>query len=155
MYDDRSVKILTKWIDNQSASIMPPPEKKYWWNIPQEGQKFHKRFKNYNRLQRTAYHWTECNRVILESFSTLPTNATRVVRLEDIVNNEANLKDMIEFIGIRYDNLFFEYMQTPRNVFFPMSFKLTRNQNIQFEEICNSMMKKLGYDSEEVNEIKY
>ena len=36
-----------------------------------------------------------------------------------------------------------------------MSFKLTRNQNIQFEEICNSMMKKLGYDSEEVNEIKY
>ena len=155
MYDDKSVKILTKWIDDQQTNIMPPPEKKYWWNIPQVGQKFHKRFKNYNRLQRTAFHWTECNRVILESFSNLPQNTSKVVRLEDIVRSETDLKDMIEFIGIKYDNLFFKYMQTPRNVFFPMSFKLTRNQNVQFEEICNSMMKKLGYDIEEVNEIKY
>ena len=30
-----------KWLDNKKNELIPPPEKKYWWNIPQKNQNFH------------------------------------------------------------------------------------------------------------------
>ena len=155
MYDDNSVKIMENWLNNRKELTIPPPEKKYWWNIPQENQPFYEEFKEFNRLQRAAYHWSECNRFVLECFENLNDDQKMTVRLEDIVNNEIELRKTIEFMGIKYDPLFFEYLQTPRNVFFPLHFQLTPKQNKEFDSICSGMMRKLGYKDKDTYVVNY
>ena len=155
MYDDESVKIMQEWLDNKKELPTPPPEKKYWWNIPQKYQPFYDEFKKFNRLQRTAYHWSECNRFVLECFKRLNKDQTLVVRQEDIVSDETELKKTIEFMGIEYDPIYFEYVQTPRNVFFPLDFQLTPTQNEEFDLICSDMMEKLGYKDKETYVVDY
>jgi len=155
MYDDRSVSILKKWLDNKKNELIPPPEKKYWWNIPQKNQNFHEEFKDFNRLQRVAYHWYTCNKVVLDSFEKIPKSQQYIVKLEELVKEEKKLKDVIKFLEIKFDHLFVKYLQTPRNVFFPLDFQLTKKQLKQFNEICLPLMIELGYNKDKSYVVKY
>ncbi len=154
MYDDDSVAELSAWLRN-SAGIAPPAEKRYWWNIPQPGQPFHEVFGTFDRLQRVCYHWNEANRTILDCFSKLNADRTKIVRLEDLKEDAALLKSCIEFMGLSYDRCYFEYLQTPRNVFLPLDFQLTRGQLAKFYEICDPIMEKLGYTDERTYRVEY
>ena len=154
MYDDNSVDILTRWLDNPSLPY-PPPEKRIWWNIPQEGNPWHKDFPMFNRLQRVSYHWAESNRVILESFSHLEPSRVKLVKLEELCNDSVLLEEALNFVGVPMDDTFLPYLQTPRNVFLPLDFQLTRHQLPLFNEICGPMMKTLGYDQTESYHVKY
>ncbi len=58
-------------------------------------------------------------------------------------------------MGIEYDPIYFEYVQTPRNVFFPLDFQLTPTQNEEFDLICSDMMEKLGYKDKETYVVDY
>lgn len=155
MYDDLSTSIMQRWIENRNILPPPPPEKKYWWNIPQSGQNMCYEFRSFNRLQRISWHWRECNLQILESFSRLPKDRTRIVRLEDMVNEKSVLKDTLDFIEIEYDDLYFSFLKKPRNVFFPMDFQLTSRQFDQFYAICADMMKRFGYDKRPLYEVQF
>ncbi|MHA1360795.1 MAG: sulfotransferase family protein [Candidatus Helarchaeota archaeon] len=155
MYDDKSVKIMQYWLSNRDSAPMPPPEKKYWWNIPQKGQPFAKEFTKFNRFQRCCYQWREANRVILESFKKIPEKQQLLVKLEELTTNRDVLKRFLDFFEIEYKEHFFEYLQIPQNVFFPMDFKLTDNQLKQFNKIAHDMMETLGYADKEEYRVKY
>lgn len=155
MYDDESVQILSNWIDDPINLPSPPPEKRYWWNIPQKNQLWHKEFNHFDRLQRVAWHWSECNRSIISSFSNLPDNQVKVVKLEDLTSNIEILKDTLDFLNIPYDESYFTYLQTPKNVFFPLDFQLTKPQLEKFWPICGDMMNFFGYNKKDVYNVKY
>jgi len=155
MYDDESVRIMQKWLSNRDKLPIPPPEKKYWWNIPQPGQPFHNDFKNLNRFQRCCYQWVESNRIILDSLEKVPEEQKLFVKLEELTNNRETLRQFLKFFDVEYEEHYFEFIQVPQNVIFPMDFKLTDEQMEQFEQIAGSMMEKLGYAGTEEYGVDY
>ena len=91
----------------------------------------------------------------MDSFAKLDPSRVCKIRLEDVRKDQELLRKVIEFIGIKYDSTFFEYLQTPRNVFFPLDFQLTESQLNLFNRICSQMMERLGYKNEELYIVKY
>lgn len=155
MYDDESVKVMQIWLDNRDSVPMPPPEKKYWWNIPLKGNPFAEEFQRFDRFQRCCYHWRESNRVIRESLKKIPQDQQLTVKLEELTVQKDILKKFLAFFDVEYEDHFFEFLQTPQNVFFPMDFKLTDIQLKQFYEIASDMMEELGYSDREEYVVKY
>ena len=155
MYDDDSVRIMQDWLSHRNSAYIPPPEKKYWWNIPQKGQLFAEDFPKFNRFQRCCYQWREANRVIIDSLKKIPKNQQLLVKLEELTTHKDVLKRFLEFFVVEYGNHFFEFLQTPQNVFFPMDFKLTDKQTKQFNQIAGDMMNRLGYANKEEYIVDY
>lgn len=156
MYDDRSTTSLSNWLASPAGSLpCPPPEKRFWWNIPQPGQPWHDEFPGFERIQRVAYHWAECNRVILESFSRLSPHRVKIVKLEELRRDTNLLEETLDFLGVPMDETYMPYLQTPRNVFLPLDFQLTNQQLQAFEAICGPMMRTLGYSQNEVYSVDY
>jgi len=155
MYDDASVAIMQRWLADRKVLPMPPPEKKYWWNIPQPGQPFHEEFPRFGQFERACYQWAESNRVILESLEKIPKEQKLFVRLEELVSQQRILADFLNFCGIEYEDHFFEFLQTPQNVIIPMDFKLTDEQRRQFQGIAAPMMERLGYGESDEYEVRY
>jgi hypothetical protein len=154
MYDDASTKLLKNWLDGKD-DVMPPAEKPIWWNIPQTGQPWHDEFPSFDRLQRVSYHWAEVNRVIIESFSKIAADRVMLVRLEDLVSSESKLDEVLEFLNIPKCDAYAEYLKTPRNVFMPLDFQLTKSQLRLFDQICDPMMTRLGYTQKEAYRVSY
>lgn len=155
MYDDESTACLSQWLADPQSGPCPPPEKRIWWNIPQGGQPWHEAFPTFDRLQRVAYHWAECNRLIIESFSRLAATRVKVVKLEELRREPTLLEETLEFLGVPMDETFMPYLQTPRNVFLPLDFHLTHRQLVAFQAICGPMMGTLGYDQQDAYCVEY
>jgi len=155
MYDDESVRIMEQWLQSPTEYPTPPPEKKYWWNIPRPGMPFYQEFKAFNRFQRICYHWAEVNRIIARDFRSLPPGQKLSVRLEDLTSNREVVRNLLAFFDVDYQEHFFEFLQTPRNVIFPMDFKLTKEQGNQFYKIASPMMEHLGYMGKKEYAVKY
>lgn len=155
MYDDTSVRLLSEWIRNPKKYPEPPPEKKYWWNIPQKGQRWYREFPTFSQFERICYHWVEALRVIEESFRQLPASQTLEVRLEDLVSQKNTLKKFFDFLDIPYEASYHDYLQKPRNVFFPMDFDLTEEQLQKFTSFSNETMKRFGYTSKKIQKMRY
>ncbi|MGV7033166.1 sulfotransferase family protein [Methylobacterium symbioticum] len=154
-YDDDSTAALSAWLDDPASVPRPPAEKKYWWNIPRRGQPFFEAFPGFDQYQRMAYHWSESNRVILDSFAQIPDAQKLFVRLEDLTSDRDLLARFLGMVGIPYGDAYFETMQTPQGVFFPMDFKLTPKQAAQFTAIAWPMMERLGYAEREPYRVTY
>ncbi len=155
IYDDDSVAILSSWLEN-SQLPEPPPEKRYWWNVPQAGQPFCAEFQSFDQFRRICYHWREVGRVIEESFGAVPEAQRITVKLEDLVSNRATLTRLLKFIGLNFRETLFQALQTPQNVFFPMDFMLTAEQKAAFGSIASDTMDRLGYDNNsDCYEVKY
>jgi hypothetical protein len=155
IYDDESVGKLTQWLTQQSEQPLPPPEKKYWWNIPRQGQPHAEEFPAFNQFQRICYHWENCNRFIGTQLEELPSDTWHCVKLEDLTSDQKTLASLLEFVEIPYQEAYFEALQTPQNVFFPMDFQLTEEQLFMFNDICTPMMQKLGYSGMESYVVQY
>ena len=155
MYDDHGMRVLRDWLEHPDELPCPPPEKRYWWNVPRPGQPWHAEFASFSRLQRVAYHWAESNRIIAQSFAELPPERVKLVRLEDLVADASVLAETLEFIGTPLDDTYPRYLRTPRNVFLPLDFQLTRQQLEQFWPICRPMMRALGYEQKEAYHVSY
>jgi hypothetical protein len=136
MYDDESVGILRNWMENPKKYPEPPPEKKYWWNLPPE---------QYSRFERICYHWAEINRTIAGSFRKIPRKNSWTVKLEDLTQKKAVLKKFLSYFAVPWDEEYYEFVRTPQGVFFPMDLKMTENEQRMFDRICGQTMKKLGY----------
>lgn len=145
IYDDESVSKLAGWLAAPENVPRPPPEKKYWWNIPQPGQPFAEEFSSFNQFQRICYHWQRCNQEIMTQLRRLSVDSWHTAKLEEISTDVDRLKAAIDFMGLPYDPAYFEALQTPQNVFFPMDFQLNKEQQVLFDEICSPMMQELGY----------
>lgn len=155
IYDEENMKIIQKWRQNKTVLPMPPPEERYWWVIPHNGQPFAKEFPSFSQFQRICYFWSEINRVILESLENIPEGQKLFIRLEDIISNKDSLRKLLDFLEIKYDEHYFEEIQRPHNVIFPEDFKLTDEQLGQFYKIGGKMMHKLGYGNSEEYRVRY
>lgn len=155
IYDDKSTKILYEWYLNPGKRLMPPPEKKYWWNIPPKNHPLHEKFTKFSRFERICYHWQEAYKVILEKKEEL-NDRILLMKLEEITSSEETLMKIFAFLGIEYEPVYFQFLKTPKNVFFPFDFKLTQEQEDIFWNICGGIMEKLGYSRETKQyEVKY
>ena len=155
IYDDTSVKIMTDWLNNPDKLPEPPPEKKYWWNIPQKGQPFYKDFPSFNQFERICYHWTEVIRVINKAFKNIPKKQKFEIKLEDLVSNKNALKRFLTFFEVEYKEHFFEYLKRPQNVFFPMNFDLTMDELKSFNKIAGETLRMLGYKEKKAYIVNY
>jgi len=155
IYDDVSVEIVRQWLQHPREFLRPPPEKKYWWNVPVPGQPFHEAFATFDQFERICYHWRTCNEVIADAFGRLPAASVHLVRLEDLTADESVARQVLEFIGVDWDPSMFEALQTPQNVFFPMDFQLVDEQQAKFDRICASVMSTLGYAGKEAYVVEY
>lgn len=157
MYDDKSVEALSRWLkERESGSVpMPPPEKKYWWNIPQEGQPFFAEFPKFDQFQRACYQWAQSNRAILDSLKDLPAERKLTVKLEELSTDKETFGKFLDFFGVDYEERLFEFVKVPRNAVFPMDFKLTSTQLSQFSEIASDMMRELGYEGKPEYRVDY
>lgn len=155
MYENESLKLMLEWLNDRENMPMPPPEKKYWWNIPQKGQPFYEEFPTFDHFQRACYQWREANRILIESLESVPEEQKLFVKLEDLTTKKDALKSLLAFFDTEYEDHFFEALQTPQNVIYPMDFKLTETQLRQFNEIAGDMMEGLGYADTEEYTVKY
>jgi hypothetical protein len=147
MYDKKSVDSLRNWINEPLKNPIPPPQKKYWWNIPINDMPFTNEFPKFNQFERAVYHWVESNRVASESLRDfVPSSQQLTLRLEDFVSNSNETENFCSFIGVDYNPSYQDFLKKPQNVIFPLDFGLTEEQHIQFRNIASPMMDKLGYD---------
>ncbi len=146
MYDDESVRALNRWLEDQSLP-MPPPEKRYWWNIPIGEMPFASQFPSFNHYQRTVYHWVESTRVAEESMrACVPASQQLTLRLEDLTSNREVLSALCDFIGVPANEDYWSRLQRPENVIVPLDLKLTPKQRVEFNALAGKQMSFFGYD---------
>lgn len=144
-YDDESTRILQAYVDDPARYPAPPPEKKYWWNLPRPGAPLAQEFRHYTQFQRICFHWAEINRVILASLRDIPPHRQRTYRLEDLVAEPGGLKDFLNFLQLPYDERLFMLLQRPHNVHTPQDYLLTEEQTAQFTTLAGDMMAYFNY----------
>lgn len=143
-YDDRSTAILRAHADDPTATPPPPPEKKYWWPLPRKTDPLADAFAGYDQFERIAWHWSEINRVILD---TLPPQRSLFVRLEDLRAGPNTVRALYEFLNLPYRDEYFAMFARPHNVNRPEDKLLDEKQRMQFEAIAGHMLARLGYAS--------
>jgi len=150
MYDDESVSVMSTWLNDRENLPVPPPEKKYWWNIPVGDMPMAREFPAFDQFDRAVYHWVESNRVARESLAKfVPSEQQMTLRLEDLVSNRQRLVDLCEFVGIEFDESYWTALQRPENVIFPLDARLTPQQSARFATLASDTMAYLGYDISE------
>ncbi len=154
-YDDTSTAMLQAWVDNPAECPEPPPEKRYWWNLPEPTTPLAEEFRKYDQFERICFHWAEVNRVIIESLKNVDPVQHRTFKLEDLASQSDIVREMLEFLGLKYQGDDFEVMQRPHNVNIPRDFLLTGEQRIKFEKIAGSMMREFGYDQRDEYQVTY
>jgi hypothetical protein len=142
-YDDRSNAIMQAHYDGRTCP--PPPEKPYWWPVPRRGDAMAEAFRNFDQFQRICWHWTEINRVILDSLAALPENRTLFARLEDLTQSPSQVRGLMNFLNLDYQDSDFAVFARPHNVNCPQDRLLTSLQRAQFEAIAAPLMVRLGY----------
>jgi len=143
-YDDRSTAVLRHYLNDPAHVPAPPPEKKYWWPLPRHDDPASEAFARFNQFERIAWHWSEINRVILESLAALPGRSL-CVRLEDLRERPATVHALWDFLGLADAD--FDVFARPHNVNRPEDRLLDDQQRAQFDRICAAMMERLGYAS--------
>jgi hypothetical protein len=142
-YDDDSNAVMQAHYDGQVPA--PPPEKKYWWPVPRRGDPAATTFRGWSQFQRIAWHWSEINRVALDALTALRPERTLFVRLEDLRESPALVREMLQFLGLGYTDGDFAAFARPHNVNRPEDRLLDAVQRAQFEAIAAEMMTRLGY----------
>jgi hypothetical protein len=102
-------------------------------------------FRNFDQFQRICWHWTEINRVILDSLAALPENRTLFARLEDLTQSPSQVRGLMNFLNLDYQDSDFAVFARPHNVNCPQDRLLTSLQRAQFEAIAAPLMVRLGY----------
>ena len=154
-YDDRSVKILKQWIRQPEKYSKPPPEKKYWWNIPIQNKDEYDKFEKYDQFERICFHWKEVNKKIIENLKCVSNERKRFFKLEDLVSDPKYLKNLLEFLDLEFKESIFELLKKPYNVNIPKDFQLNDIQKKQFFKIAGSMMETLDYNMKKEYSVEY
>ena len=139
-YDNRSVAVLQAHLDDPTHNPAPPPEKKYWWPIPNDPA-----FRAFDQFDRIAWHWAEVNRVISDSLAALPLGRSHFARLEDLYVSPSGVKGLFHFLNLSYRDEQFAMFARPHNVNRPEDELLTAAQAERFDMLAGATMAKLGY----------
>jgi hypothetical protein len=154
-YDDRSMAILRAHCDDPAAVPAPPPEKKYWWPLPEKHDPRAADFRKFDQFERIAWHWSEINDVILTSLSALPPERSLFVRLEDLRVSKSTARELYDFLNLAWRDEDFSLFARPHNVNKPEDRLLDADQRAKFDRLAGAMMQRLGYDSREEYVVNY
>jgi hypothetical protein len=154
-YDDRSTAILAAHARDPERNPAPPPEKKYWWPLPRQGDRFERAFEGFGQFERISWHWVEINRVILQSLAPLPPDRKLFTRLENLESRASEVKALFEFLELPYRTEHSGMFARPHNVNRPEDQLLDRMQSEKFVRIAGDMMEALGYADEPEYVVKY
>jgi hypothetical protein len=154
-YDDHSTGILQAFLDNPARNAAPPPEKKYWWPLPSKDDPVTQKFRTYDQFSRIAWHWSEINRVILDSLEALPATRSHFIKLEDLYASPRSVQGLFHFLNLFYHDDHFAMFARPHNVNRPKDELLTPDQTTQFDVIAGAMMRRLGYGEREEYVVNY
>ena len=148
MYDDKSVKMLAKWIDSGfHEDDAPPAEKKYWWKLEiAETLKVSASEYQRTRFERCCLHWTNSIQEISKAFAKMPQSSHLTIKLEDLVSDINTLNLLLEFLGLECLEFYSQFLQRPRNVFLPLEFNCTASQLKTLGEYCSHEAESLGYN---------
>lgn len=152
-YDDRSVDILRNHLERGQPA--PPPEKKYWWPIPLPPSDDAEAFARLDQFGRICWHWGSINRRIVAQLANLDPARQFFCRLEDLVSDEALLRDLWHFLGLNYQPELFQILQRPHNVNRPEDHMLTPEQTSQLMTLSGDMMAFFGYDQRQEYRMTY
>lgn len=155
IYDDRSVSILKRYLAAPDHHRCPPPEKKYWWNLPRPAHPAAAQFEGYDQFQRICFHWAEVNRVILRDLERVPADQQMRIKLEDLVHGRNHARAFLQFLGLGYSDYHFALLERPHNVNIPQNFPLSRQQTNQLWEIAGDIMNQFGYHDTPEYEVAY
>lgn len=138
-YHPADVLVLRNWLNK--VGIQPPPMKKYWWPLPEQGL---------DQWGNICWHWAANNRAILDGLTTVPAARQLTVKLEEITTNRQKWNDVLNFLDLGHvlsyeANAAWESLQKPTNVRQPVSHPLTDAQEAAFWRLCGDMMARLGY----------
>lgn len=142
-YDDRANAAMQDFYDGDGPA--PPPEKPYWWPVPRRGDPMAADFRRFDQFQRIAWHWAEINRVAMDALADLRADRTLFVRLEDLRESPALVRELHQFLDLPYVDSDFAVFSRPHNVNRPEDRLLTDIQRAQFDQIAGSMSERLGY----------
>lgn len=145
VYSDRGVAALQAWLARPDLHPMPPPPEDFWWIIPQQGQPFHAEFPGFDQFQRCCYQWAESNRCIADALDPLPAARKLTVTLEALTSDPAEVRRLLDFVDVPFDDSFVEVLSRPQHVYVPLDYPLTEDQAAQFKAIGETMMTRLGY----------
>ena len=67
------------------------------------------------------------------------------MKLEDLTTKKSALKKFLSLFNLSYTDDYFSFVQKPQGVFFPMDMSMSKEEEAQFQSLCGSTMKKLGY----------
>jgi hypothetical protein len=144
-YDDRSTAIFQAFYDDPVRNPAPPPEKKYWWPCPRKADPLARKFRSFDQFQRIAWHWAEINRIILEGLQQIEPSQKYFVRLEELQEAREAVRELFEFLGLRFREEHFLAFARPHNVNKPEDRLLDAEQRCQFDALASDMMARLGY----------
>jgi hypothetical protein len=144
-YDDDAVDALARYAANPETIQAPPPEKRYWWPHPVDGESWAPAFPAFSQFERIAWHWSAINRAILEALTPLAAERKLFVRLEDMIADEAELTRFLTFLDQPYTDASFTALQRPHNVNRPEDRLLNEDQTLRFWRIAGGTMETLGY----------
>lgn len=145
IFDDHGAEVLRNWYKNGHFP-MPPLTENFW----QPASLF-----NGDMFQRICHHWVISNQAIITNLKNVSYARKISVRLEDLITSKSEMERFLNFVGVEYNDSFFDAMQKPKHVYVPVDYELTEVQQRQFDEICAPMMKRLGYGEKENYHVKY
>ena len=155
IYDDESVDILYRYLDDPDTNPLPPPEKRYWWRVPYLEGEADERFRQFTQFERISYHWAEVNSVIKRDLATLEPKRSITVKLEELTGDEGVFNELLSFLGIEPSGELFALLKRPHNVNKPVNYMLTELQQKQFDDVAGPMMKELGYNGTDEYVVSY
>jgi hypothetical protein len=147
IYAPDDVIELRNWIMNQRyMSVGPPPEKRYWWNLPPVACK---------QFTAICWHWHLCHTAITEALEDIPEERKRTFKLEHIVSDPAIFEEFVRFVGVEYRDDKFAMLKRPDNVNVPIDFPLDEGQQETFWNICGETMEQFGYKEDDYYQMEY
>lgn len=144
----------TNWIENrwQSKLINKIP----FWHVSgyRVKQLSKKKWKAYSKEEKMAWYWNYKNKLIAEKYSN---ENYLLLRFEDLINSskrEKHLKNLLEFMNLKYRPNLFSYFDKKQNESIKSIGSRWRNWDknlsLKINEICSKEMKKFGYGEEEL-----
>jgi len=155
IYDDQSTAALSSYVSAPSRVTAPPPEKKYWWPVPNKNHPDAELFHNFDQFERIAWHWAEVNRVAATVLGDMPRYRWTRVALEDLVSQRSVFDRLMDFLELRPQEDLFPLLKRPHNVNQPVDTPLTDQQADQFDAIAGPMMELLGYAEQPEYAVNY
>lgn len=153
MYPPEATRTLQEWLSSSHDTRElpePPPEKKYWRELPPEDSPdavfCHALSDELRQFAYICYHWKATNAATLRDLDAVDDSRKYFFKLEELSTDADEFRRFCSIFSVEFTEERFQRFQRPHNVVYPQQIMLTQAQNEIFARMCSPMMQTLGYD---------